>query len=100
MDLELEMRGESDLCDSAIDEEFNSRDITRLVGCEERDSCSDFVRIPEPSQRHVLCEFLFQFYKCIALLPGIKNRRINVARTECIHANVAPTQFVTPGAGK
>jgi hypothetical protein len=31
MDLELKMCGKSDLRDTAIDEEFNSRDVTRLA---------------------------------------------------------------------
>jgi hypothetical protein len=49
MNQELKMRRRSDLCYTAIDEEFDSRDVTRFVGREEGDSLGDFVLIPAPS---------------------------------------------------
>jgi hypothetical protein len=45
--LELKMRGGSDLRYAAIDEELNSRNVTRFAGGEKCDNLGDFVRIPE-----------------------------------------------------
>lgn len=40
-------------------QKFETRDVARLIGCEESNRFSSFIRISELAQRHIVREFLF-----------------------------------------
>src|ERR1700688_2300893 len=92
------VRSSLDLGHPAIDVKLDSGNVTRLVRCKEGHSFGDLIRISEPAQRNVFCEVFFHLRQGIALLPGVENRRIDMSRTDGVHANAAVFQLARPGA--
>src|SRR2546426_4038134 len=85
------------LCHAAIHEQFRSRDVTTVVGCEKHDGLGDLVGCTEPAERNDVGKH-FQ-----ALLAGpcgshqvVQSGRVDGAWAHCVHANAAILQVGCP----
>src|SRR4030095_3566643 len=86
-----------DLCDSAIDEQLDSRDVAAVVGGEERHSLCDLVRSTEATEWHSGGDHLRAALPCLGGGEQlVESRRINGTGTHRIHPNAAILQLGRP----
>src|ERR1700751_6248090 len=89
-----------DLGDAAVDVKLDSSDVTRFVRCKEGNSLGNLVRVSQSAQWNVLGEIVLHLRQGLALLPGVEDWRIDVARADRVHANAAVFQLSGPGASE
>src|SRR2546426_3557400 len=85
------------LCHAAIHEQFRSRDVTTVVGCEKHDGLGDLVGCTEPAERNDVGK---HFQALLARPCGshqvVQSGRVDGARAHCVHANAAILQVRCP----
>jgi hypothetical protein len=86
-----------DLGHAAIDVELDSGHVTRFVRCKEGNSLGDLIGISQSAQGNGFCEVLLHLCQRVALLPGVENRSIDMARDDGVDADAAVLQLVRPG---
>src|SRR5579872_793522 len=83
-----------DLPVSAVNIEFDARDVGRILRCQERDGAGYFLGLSEAFHRnpreHVLREFIEAFLGQSRL---VEDRRNDRPRRNRVHADASPDQF-------
>src|SRR6266852_130891 len=89
------------LCDSAIHEQLDSRDVAAVVGGEERHGLCDLVRSTEATEWHSGGDHLRALLPCLGGGEQlVESRRIDGTGAHRIHPNAAILQFGRPRPGE
>jgi len=89
------------LCETAIDEQFRSRDITALVGREKHHGLRDLVGGAESTQRNSAADHLSALLACFRGSQHVGQAwRVDGARAYRVHANAALLQIRRPSPRK
>src|SRR5882724_10750012 len=84
-----------DLCEAAIDEQFRSRDVAAVVGCEKHHGLRDLIRSTEPAEWNTAGNDLHVFLDCFYGMPW---GCVGITRAHRVHANAASLQVRCPCA--
>src|SRR4029077_3216275 len=82
--------GASDLREPPIDEQFRSRNIAAVVGCEKQHSLRDLIRRAEAADWHSIRKHFSALLTCFRRSQQlIEPRRVDRPRAHRVHANAA-----------
>jgi hypothetical protein len=87
----------SDLCLTSVDEQFNTCDITAVIGCKKGDGFCDLIRITHPTHRYGAQESRLHLLSLLSILERATEARcVGRTRTDGVDTDFAVFEVDRP----